>query len=75
MKYLLVISLLYLICLSHCKIEIEDIDEFEEFEELPRNEADLKFKEDLFLVVDKAEPEITVEVKYFKLKRCSKQIF
>lgn len=62
MKYILVIFLSCLICLSNCKIEIEDVDEFEEFEELPRTEADLKLKEDLLSVVDKAEPEITVEV-------------
>jgi len=62
MKFFLVISLSFLICLSHCKIEIEEVDEFEEFEESLKNDADLKFKEDLPLTVDKAEAEITIEV-------------
>lgn len=62
MKLLLVLSLSILICLSHCKIEIEEVDEFEEFEELPRTDADTKFKEDLSPISDKAEVEVTVEV-------------
>jgi len=65
MKYFLVISLSFLVCSSYCKIEIEEVDEFEEFEESPKNDADLKFKEDLPLVVDKAEAEVTIEV-YFE---------
>lgn len=51
-----------MICLSYCKIEIEEVDDFEEFEESPRNDADLKFKEDLSPVVDKTEAEVTIEV-------------
>lgn len=66
MKYFLVISLSFLICLSHCKIEIEEVDEFEEFEESPRTDADLKLKEDSSPIVDKAEAEVTVEVRYIE---------
>lgn len=62
MKYLLVISLSLLVCLSNCKIEIEEVDDFEEFEESPRTDADLKLKEESSPVVDKAESDITVEV-------------
>jgi len=63
MKYFLVISLSILICLAHCKFDIEEVDEFEEFEKLPRTEPDLKLKDDSSSpILEKAEAEVTVKV-------------
>ncbi|VVC30022.1 Protein of unknown function DUF1682 [Cinara cedri] len=64
MKCVLVILLFFLTCLSHCKIDIEEVDEFDEFEESPitvRTDSDLIFNEKLPPVMDKIEPEVTVE--------------
>jgi len=63
MKYFLVISLSILICFAHCKFEIEEVDDFEEFEDLPRTEPDLKLKDDSSSpILEKTEAEVTVEV-------------
>lgn len=66
MKCVLVISLFFLISSSHCKIEIEEADEFDDFEEAPITVRiigdDLKLNEKPIPIVEKVEAEVTVEV-------------
>lgn len=73
MKCVLVVSLFILISSTHCKIEIEEVDEFDDFEEVPTTVRiigdDVKLNENPLPIVEKVEAEVSVEVQYSFEKR------